>query len=112
MTEVKNVLADLPDAKTDEVFQMLARARGVEIERIVSHGQSAPEVGWFDQDRNEWIMLVSGAARLEFDDERFVEMKAGDWLNIPARCRHRVDWTTPDQPTVWLAVHYPADEEE
>jgi len=28
-------------------------------------------------------------------------------VDLPAKCRHRVDWTDPDEPTVWLAVFYP-----
>ena len=32
-------------------------------------------------------------------------MGPGDWVWLPARCRHRVAWTDPDAPTVWLAVH-------
>lgn len=115
MTQVSNLLANLPDATTEEMFEMLASAKGVEIERIVSHGQCSPEVGWYDQDRHEWVLVLSGAARLEFDEsgaEVSVEMGPGDAMNIPARCRHRVAWTTPDQPTVWLAVHYPAEELE
>ncbi|WP_432695838.1 cupin domain-containing protein [Marinobacterium sp. YM272] len=109
---MKNLLAELPYARDDEVFQLLAAGRGVEIERIVSHGQSSPEVGWYDQDRHEWVMVLSGAARLEFEDEGVVEMNAGDSVAIPACCRHRVAWTTPDEPTIWLAVHYPADSAE
>ena len=50
-------------------------------------------------------MVLKGAARLQFEDGP-VEMKPGDFINIPAHNRHRVEWTTPDEPTVWLAVHY------
>ena len=38
--------------------------------------------------------------------QKRVEMKPGDFLNIPAFKKHRVDWTTPDEPTVWLGVRY------
>ena len=71
----------------------------------VSHGHKSPEGFWFDQDQNEWVLLIAGAARLQFEDET-VEMKAGSFVNIPAHRRHRVDWTDPDQPTIWLAIHY------
>jgi cupin 2 domain-containing protein len=62
---------------------------------------------WYDQPEHEWVMVLTGAARLQFGD-RAVEMKAGDWINIPANQKHRVEWTSPDEPTVWLAVFYGA----
>lgn len=52
-------------------------------------------------------MVLKGQARLRFeDDEQSVEMKPGDFVNIPAHKKHRVEWTTPDEPTIWLAVFY------
>ena len=88
-----------------EVFDTLAAAGPVRIERIVSHGQASPEDFWYDQAQAEWVMVVQGAARLAFADGE-VALAAGDWLTIPAHCRHRVAWTAPDQDTVWLAVFY------
>jgi cupin 2 domain-containing protein len=75
------------------------------IERIVSHGHRSLEGFWYDQKRCEWVVLLKGAARLQFEDHT-VEMRPGDALNIPAHVRHRVEWTSPDEPTIWLAVHY------
>ena len=51
--------------------------------------------------------MLKGATWLRFegdDDEQPVEMKPGDFMNIPAHKKHRVEWTTPDDPTIWLAV--------
>jgi cupin 2 domain-containing protein len=48
---------------------------------------------------------MKGAARLRFDDEA-IEMKSGDFVNVPAHKRHRVDWTSPHEPTIWLAVYH------
>ena len=77
------------------------------IERIVSHGHASAEGFWYDQEQPEWVLVLTGAARLRLEDEdQPVEMRPGDWLNIPAHKKHRVEWTTPDEPTVWLAVHY------
>ncbi len=70
-------------------------------------GHASPDDVWYDQDRNEWVLLAQGAARLVFDDGREVDMKPGDWLEIPAHQKHRVAWTDPARETVWLAVHYP-----
>ncbi len=100
-----NLFADLPTQLPEELVTSLLEAASVRIERIVSHGHASPEGFWYDQDQHEWVMVLKGAARLTFEDET-VEMKPGDFLNIPAHKKHRVEWTTPDEPTIWLAVHY------
>ena len=75
------------------------------IERIISHGHASRADFWYDQPEHEWVIVLQGAARLQFPD-RTVEMRPGDFINIPAFKEHRVPWTTPDEPTVWLGVHY------
>jgi cupin 2 domain-containing protein len=101
------VLASLPDAGAGEVFTELLSRPGCRIERIVSRGQASPPGFWYDQDDGEWVLLLAGAARLELEDG-VVELGPGDFIDLPPHRRHRVAWTAPDQPTVWLAVHYPA----
>jgi len=101
-----NLLQDIPRDLSIERFESLVETESVRIERIVSKGHASPDTGWYDQERDEWVMLVQGAARIAFEDGREVEMASGDWLAIRAHQRHRVAWTDPDQPTVWLAVHY------
>jgi cupin 2 domain-containing protein len=105
MTPPSNLLADLPSHLPNELVQVLAAAHGVRIERIVSHGHASPPGFWYDQDEAEWVVVLKGAARLRFEDGT-VEMRPGDHITIPAHRRHRVEWTTPDEPTVWLAVFY------
>ena len=105
MTAAANLFADLPRHLPEEMFTTLLDAANVRIERIVSHGHSSPGGFWYDQDQEEWVVVLAGAARLRFEDE-IVEMKPGDFINVPAHKRHRVEWTTPDEPTIWLAVHY------
>jgi cupin 2 domain-containing protein len=102
---VTNIFADLPAHLPDELITKLLEAGNVRIERIVSHGHASPEGFWYDQDLDEWVMVLQGAARLRFEDET-VEIKSGDFVNIPAHRKHRVEWTTPDVATVWLAVFY------
>lgn len=86
---------------------MLVRTPQVRIERIVSHGQSSPDGFWYDQTEAEWVVVLSGAARLLLEGESApLHLSAGDHLLIPAHTRHRVEWTTPDEPTVWLAVFF------
>ncbi len=96
-----NLIQNLPQ----EVVETLVRTADVQIERIVSHGHASPADFWYDQPQHEWVIVLQGAARLQFEDGS-VEMKVGDFLNIPAYKKHRVDWTTPAEPTVWLGVRY------
>ena len=104
---MENLFAEIPAALPSEVVKRLVDARGVRIERIISYGHASPPEFWYDQERPEWVALLCGAARIRFEgDEQVVDMRPGDFLTIPAHRRHRVEWTTPDELTVWLAVHY------
>jgi cupin 2 domain-containing protein len=100
-----NLYADLPRSLPDELITTLLESANVRIEKIVSHGHASPEGFWYDQDQYEWVVVLKGAARLRLE-EQAVELRPGDFINIPAHQRHRVEWTTPDEPTIWLAVHY------
>lgn len=103
-----NLLRDLPTATAEEFVERLAGIGAVRIERIVSHGQANPEGFWYDQDEAEFVLVVAGAARLAFADGETLALGPGDWVDIAAHRRHRVDWTDPHRPTVWLAVFYQA----
>jgi cupin 2 domain-containing protein len=102
-----NLFENLPAQLPDELIETLLRAEGVRIERIVSLGHVSPAGFWYDQEENEWVLVLKGAASLRFEDET-LEMKPGDFVNIPAHTKHRIEWTTPDEPTIWLAVFYGA----
>ena len=107
---MNNLYRDIPEVLPAERVDVLARATGMVIERIVSRGHASPDSGWYDQSRAEFVVLLRGAARLEFEDGELLTLGPGDWLEIPAHRRHRVAWTDPDADSVWLAVHYdPAD---
>jgi cupin 2 domain-containing protein len=100
-----SILTDLPDASAAEVFTVLLDRPGVRIERIVSQGQVTPKDAPYDQDHDEWVLLLAGAARLWVDGEGERELRPGSTAFIPARVRHRVTWTQGQPATVWLAVH-------
>ncbi len=103
---IRNLL-HLPDASSAEVTDVLASGRRVRIERIVSHGQASPPGFWYDQDEHEWVTVLAGRARLAVEGEDDpVELGPGDALELPAHRRHRVEWTDPDRPTVWIAVFW------
>ena len=102
-----NLLRELPEASGGEVIDTLVAAPGLRIERIVSHGEASPPGFWYDQPQAEFVVLLEGAAQLRFADEPTARILGpGDCLAIAAHRRHRVEWTDPARPTVWLAVFY------
>lgn len=104
--KLTNIFAELPIDLTNEHFSTLAETPGVRIERIVSNGQGTPAGEWYDQEQDEWVLLMKGSAALLFAGEAESHvLEVGDHLMIPAHTRHRVEWTAIDEPTIWLAVH-------
>jgi len=104
---MNNLFADLPTRLSKELIEVVAENQSVRIERIVSTGHTSPERYWYDQDEAEWVVVLKGEARLlfKYDDEP-ITMRPGDHVLIESHRKHRVEWTTPDEPTVWLAVFF------
>jgi cupin 2 domain-containing protein len=100
-----NLFTSLPNKLPNELTELLVQAQHLRMERIISQGHASPDGFWYDQDQHEFALLIQGAARLRFEDET-IAMTAGDWINIPAHRKHRVDWTTPHEKSIWLAVFY------
>lgn len=100
-----NLFDGLPASGGEEAMTDLLRRPGVRIERIVSTGQASPQGFWYDQDWDEWVLVLSGSARLAIEGEGETRLAPGDHVFLPAHQRHRVAWTDPDTATVWLAVH-------
>lgn len=106
MTRSGNLHADIPSRLADEQFADLFTRPGVRIERIVSTGHASPDGFWYDQPHDEWVCVISGSAGVSIEGEAAPRiLRVGDWLELPAHVRHRVEWTDPDTLTVWLAVH-------
>ena len=103
---MKNLFTDVSDELPHELFETLVKTELVQIQRIVSRGHITPEGDWYDQDTNEFVVLLKGASRLEFTDGRSTTLAPGDWLQIPAHQKHRVTWTAEGIETVWLTVQY------
>jgi cupin 2 domain-containing protein len=102
-----NIFSNIPTELPDELIETMLTAANLRIERIVSHGHATPEGYWYDQQQHEWVILLKGEALLQFEnDKAAVAIKPGDYISIPAHRKHRVEWTTPDEPTIWLAIHY------
>ncbi len=101
-----NLLTGVAPGGEAESVEVLMRGAGARVERIVSTGQTSPAGFWYDQPDDELVVLLAGAAVLRFEDgDRRLDLAPGDWIEIPARVRHRVEFTQADPPTVWLAVH-------
>ncbi len=101
-----NVLSSLPNDLTDEVFEDLVTGSQFRLERIVSKGQCSEPDFWYDQDEHEWVLVLTGYAKIQYANGEEIELKAGDNLNIPAHTKHRVSYTAPDEETIWLALFY------
>jgi cupin 2 domain-containing protein len=102
-----NLFSPIPDSIQDEIYETLLKTGQFRLERIISSGQKTPPGEWFDQEMNEWVLLLKGNAGLLFEGEQeSLVMHPGDYVHIPAHCRHRVEWTDAEQVTVWLALHY------
>ncbi len=107
MVRSGNLFAGIPARSGAELTTILAEGPGVTVERVVSTGQASPPGFWYDQDRTEWVILLQGAAGLLIEGEEAPRtLQPGDFVEIPAHVRHRVEWTEPNRPTVWLAVHW------
>lgn len=106
MVRSGSLLSDIPARLDAERFDILLARPGLRVERIVSTGQASPADFWYDQPQDEWVCVLAGAAAVLIEGEAAPRLlKPGDWLEIPAHVRHRVEWTDASQPTVWLAAH-------
>ena len=101
-----NIYRRLPIDLKDEIIEIILKSGKCRIERIFSYGHKSPDNFWYDQVENEWVILLKGKAILRFNDDVILELDEGDYVNIPAHRKHRVEWTTPDEETIWLAVFY------
>ncbi len=102
-----NIFSNIPAQAKEELFEDLLCKDSLKIQRIVSDGHTSPDNNqWYDQDSNEWVILLEGEAVLSFENSEDVRLKCGDYINIPAHTKHKVSWTTPQSKTIWLAVHY------
>jgi cupin 2 domain-containing protein len=105
--KIKNIFSGIPDIINVEVFETLLDKNNFRIEKIISNGQSSPDGFWYDQDTDEWVLLLTGSAALLFEDINEEKiLKPGDYIFIPAHKKHRVTWTSKEQKTVWLAIFF------
>jgi cupin 2 domain-containing protein len=106
LISTSNLFQQIPSDLSEEVFETLAAKGDVKIERIISRGHASPKTGWYDQDKDEWVAVLTGFATIAFENGSVVDLQAGDYLHIPAHTKHRVTSTSSEPPTLWLAAHY------
>jgi len=100
-----NIFDDIKIDKNNELFETIFKNEVIKIERIVSYGQTSPVGFWYNQDENEFVLLLSGEAKIEFETDT-ITLKKGDYLLIPKHVKHRVSFTSLDKPTIWLAIFW------
>ncbi len=103
--EINNIFENVLIDKSKEEFIDILKNENIRIERIVSNGQSSKKDFWYSQEENEFVLILEGDAILEFEDKK-VELKKGDYFDIKAHVKHRVKYTSVNEPTIWLAVFY------
>lgn len=107
MSDVKNIFTDIPENLRNELIEPLLQTANARMERIISKGHCSPIGFWYDQDDNEWVILLQGSAGLRFEEgKKLVVLNPGDYFHIDRHQKHRVEWTDPDKETIWLALHY------
>ncbi len=102
---MNNIFQLSNDIGNQEIFETIINSQNLKIERIISSGQTTPEGTWYDQDQDEWVILLQGKATLLYSDNSSIELKPGDYLLIKAHEKHRVIFTSGDPPCIWLAIH-------
>jgi cupin 2 domain-containing protein len=101
-----NIFNNIPDQLPEELIECIFKRNNIQIERIVSKGHITPAGQWYDQDWDEWVILLQGQAIIFYEkDNQTFHLNAGDYLLIPSHTRHRVEWTPPNINTIWLAIN-------
>jgi len=105
--KTKNIFSEIPENLKDEIFQSIIEKENLKIERIISNGQTTPEDFWYDQNQNEFIILLKGKAKILFEENsEEVELNPGDYILIESHKKHKVTYTSKEETTIWLAIHF------
>ena len=102
----KNIFDNIPSNIPEEIIEILIDSDQLKVERIISKGHVSPKDFWYDQDKNEFVVLLKGSAKLLFENDEQIILSAGDYIFIPAHKKHRVEWTDSETETIWLAIFY------
>jgi len=103
---MNNLFSNIPDTLQEELFEVILNKPNIKIERIISDGHTTQTFEWYDQEDNEWVLLLQGEAVLSFENEDDLHLDVGEYVNISKHKKHRVSYTSLSEKTIWLAVHY------
>lgn len=101
-----NIFDNIKPFSENEIFEDLFKSEKLKVERIISYPDSIPENKWYDQEKDEWVILLKGSATLQFENEELVKLIPGDYIFIPSHTKHKVNEVCKNEPTVWLAMHF------
>ncbi|MDY7021821.1 MAG: cupin domain-containing protein [Cyanobacteriota bacterium] len=103
--QLKNIYTLPSHLPPTEKFESIVENQSLKIERIISTGQITPVGEYYNQEQDEWVMVLQGEAILSDSEGSEIQLKAGDYLLIPAHQKHRVEYTSTNPPCIWLAIH-------
>ncbi|MBN2175515.1 MAG: cupin domain-containing protein [Bacteroidales bacterium] len=103
--DINNIYKPPIGIDKEEVFENLHLSKKIKIERIFTQKPYETPGEWFDQPQDEWVLLLKGKAKLEFKNDKIIEMNEGDYIFIPAHKIHRVYNSSKEPKCVWLAIH-------
>ena len=104
--KTSNIFTNIPKQMNGEIFENIISKDSIKIQKIISKGDTTPKNKWYDQEDDEWVIIMQGEAILSFENQKDIKLKTGEYINIPAHTKHRVSWTIETQETIWLAIHY------
>lgn len=102
----KNIFEQIDINLNEEIIENIVNSDNIRIERIISFDHKSPNGFWYDQDENEFVIVLEGEATLEFDKNTLVSLKKGDYIIIEKHKKHRVVGTAKNMLTIWLAIFY------
>jgi cupin 2 domain-containing protein len=100
-----NIFTDPGIEDTKELFEVIATLDDARIERIITQKPYSSPGQWYNQEQDEWVVLLRGNATIEIRDQGLIELRSGDYIMLPAHCQHRITRTSADPACIWLAVH-------
>lgn len=101
----KNIYNQPDNIKGEEIFEILQKGEGTIIEKISTIKQYSEPGQWYDQELDEWVLLLKGKAVIEIKNESLIALDEGDYIFLPAHKIHRIKQTSNNPPCIWLAVH-------
>lgn len=94
-----NIFEKLPPLE-NEIFEILHKQKDIEITHIVSSSKIPNKE--YDQEEDEFVLLLEGEARLSIEGKEKL-LKKGDYIFLPAHTKHKILHVKNN--THWLAIY-------